>query len=782
MKRSLPRVVLLAAFSLPSLSSLPALSAESRAGNVYVSPQGNDAWSGRLAAPNADKTDGPVRTLKRAAGLVTPGEACLLREGVYAETLRPARGGTAGKSITFGNYRGERAVVSGADPVAGWQKAEGGVWTAPVDWDLKDGNQVFADGAMLTEARWPDNTGTLLQPVRARVQSGSPATVTDPNLPGQAGAWNGALLWCAGGAEWLCWTARVTAFDARTRTLTFDKKQERNFYTPRKGNPYVLMGVRRALDAPGEWWLDGGARRLHLIPPAGKTPDRLRIEMKRRPDAIDLSGLSHIRIAGLHFRAGGVRTDGQSSDIVLDGLRGRYVGHSYENDISGRQGVLVCGRRIAVRNCELAYSSGSIVHVAGADNRIVNCYIHDGNYGAKWRGPLTVAGRRHVIAWNTVRHSGRDVVNIHGLTESLIEHNDLSDAGWLTSDLGLTYGHNTDFGNTEIRYNLVHDNHAPACNMGIYFDHLSHNVIVHHNIVWNINRDPIRINNPSYHNLVDHNTCWNTGPTVTFDHARRNDLFGTRYTNNILNDKFRLPAHVAVEHNLITKTPALADPKKLDFALTPAARARDAGVVLEGMAAGVPDGKPDMGALDLGRRPWRAGHDFANPPRVPIHLKRPRIAYMNMVRNACFELDTLEHWTKTGPGQATLVKGNGWGVTTFGGNKETHATGTSKRELRLTGPAGVEQAVEDLHAATNYTLSAWLRVSDAKESVTLGVRAHGPQPATATSNSTKWVRKTIPFRTGPSTTGCVIFITKPTPGPAHAGADNVALPLSPKGS
>jgi hypothetical protein len=32
----------------------------------YVATNGNDAWSGRLAEPNAGKTDGPFATLERA--------------------------------------------------------------------------------------------------------------------------------------------------------------------------------------------------------------------------------------------------------------------------------------------------------------------------------------------------------------------------------------------------------------------------------------------------------------------------------------------------------------------------------------------------------------------------------------------------------------------------------------------------------------------------------------------------------------------------------------------
>ena len=743
--------------------------------DFFVSPAGNDNWSGRFPAARADRADGPLATLKRACEIVGPGDTCFIRKGVYRQTLRPLGSGEPNRPITFENYRNELAVISGADRVTGWKPGADGVHTAAISWDLKDENQLFADGRILTEARWPDIGGSVLKPVRAHAQSGTENSLTDPKLTGPDNAWKGAMLWCAGGSEWICWTARVTAYDARTHTLTFDTKQtKRHWYRPRKGNPYVLMGLRRAMDSDREWRMDPATKTLHLRPPGKKDPNTLNVCVKRRLDAIDLSGRSHIRVVGLEFRAAGIRTDKDSSDIALKGLRGSWVAHSYEKDISGKSGVLIHGTRIEVTNCEFSYSSGSVVDVRGRDNRVVNCYIHSGNYGAKWRGTLAVTGRRHVIAHNTIRHSGRDLVNVHGLTESLIEYNDLSDAGWLTSDLGMIYGHNTDFGNTEIRYNLVHDNHAPSWNMGIYFDHLSHNVIVHHNAVWNTRQDPIRVNNPSYCNLVYHNTCWYTGRIVSYDHSRRNDLFATRYHNNIINASCRLPTHVAITHNIINKTPALVDTDKRNFALKPGSKARDAGMVITGMS--VSDGKPDIGALEFGQKPWKAGHDFSRPAPTGSKLTRSMIGGMNLVRNACFELPTLEYWTPIGARKAALTKGNAWGNSVYG-STQACATGTSKLELRLGGRVdGVQQTATGLLPNTQYALSAWLRVSAASESVSVSAASVGRKKIIASTSSTAWTRKTITFQTGPHAASATITLKKTTPGPGHAWCDNITLP------
>jgi len=44
----------------------PEFSVVSTEADFYVSPDGNDSWSGTIAEPNADKTDGPFATIERA--------------------------------------------------------------------------------------------------------------------------------------------------------------------------------------------------------------------------------------------------------------------------------------------------------------------------------------------------------------------------------------------------------------------------------------------------------------------------------------------------------------------------------------------------------------------------------------------------------------------------------------------------------------------------------------------------------------------------------------------
>lgn len=716
----------------------------------FVSPSGSDENPGTLAKPLA--------TIQRASALLQPGDTCYLRKGTYRQILRPTRSGRADAPISYTNWNNEPVLLSGADRITGWNKEAGRIYAAPMPWSLSDDNQVFARGNMLCEACWPDlGQDHLFKPTRAVASGGSPNTLICDQVPVRSDHWKGARLWCAGGAAWICWTSTVTGYDPDSHTLTFKEARE-TWYTPRQGSLFVLKGLP-TLHAPGQWFYDASKKRLLVIPPEDTDPSELNIEAKRRVDAIDLSGRSHIHIKGLSFRAGGIRTDSRSANLVLEKLHGRYVSHSNLKDVSRSSGVLLNGKGILMLSCDIGYSSSSVVSVRGTDHRIINCHIHHGGYSGLWRGTVALSGRRILFSHNTVRHAGRDLINTHGLMESCLQYNDVSGAGWLTKDLGMFYGHNTDFANTVFRYNLVHDNHAAHCAMGIYFDHLSNNAIVHHNVVWNVGMDPIRFNNPGYCNLVFNNTCSNTGAVGTFDHTKRNDLFASRYFNNIFNKTIKLPDHVAVYANRLIARPEFRDPATHDYRLKNPSDAL-------------------VGAYSPDNELWRAGCDLQTPPEpLPVY-RAPRIPWMNTVRNACFELGSTESWLTDGASNVEIVQGNGWGNQVVG-STVNHATGTSKYELQLgPGHSVVRQLVRGLSPNRQYTLSAWLRTSDETEKIFLGVRQRDTEDITASTSLSQWIRKSIDFTTGPSTNEVSIFIMKHE-GDGKAWVDNITLPLTP---
>jgi len=86
----------------------------------YVATNGNDAWSGTLAAPNAGGTDGPFRTVQKAADLAQPGDTIALRGGTYDLTTNGAyingviafkNSGQPGLPITVTGYGSEQVTL-----------------------------------------------------------------------------------------------------------------------------------------------------------------------------------------------------------------------------------------------------------------------------------------------------------------------------------------------------------------------------------------------------------------------------------------------------------------------------------------------------------------------------------------------------------------------------------------------------------------------------------------------------------------------------------------------
>jgi len=103
------------------------------AAEAFTAPGGRTFWvDGARGDDAADGSEArPWRTISRAAGprVLRPGDAVLIRAGVYRETLYPRAGGTgADARVTYAAYPGDAVVVTGADPAdSGWTR-DGDAW------------------------------------------------------------------------------------------------------------------------------------------------------------------------------------------------------------------------------------------------------------------------------------------------------------------------------------------------------------------------------------------------------------------------------------------------------------------------------------------------------------------------------------------------------------------------------------------------------------------------------------------------------------------------------
>ena len=63
-------IIVIAVLTIVLLTFVGCNSKKSSRADFYVSPGGNDSWSGTLASPNKDLTDGPFKTIAKARDAV----------------------------------------------------------------------------------------------------------------------------------------------------------------------------------------------------------------------------------------------------------------------------------------------------------------------------------------------------------------------------------------------------------------------------------------------------------------------------------------------------------------------------------------------------------------------------------------------------------------------------------------------------------------------------------------------------------------------------------------
>lgn len=272
----------------------------------YVATRGSDAWSGRLAAPNADNTDGPFATLARARDAVRQlkkgaGEegfkqatTVMVRGGKYfleeSLVLTEQDGGTSEFPVTYSAYPGEKPVLSGGRCVTGWKpykdeilRAElpgsrGGKWKS---------RQLFCNGERMPRARWP------------KADPQDPLYTGWAFMEGPAGEDDTIAFRYKGGAfrhrwakptevevnvfpyvGWLMKTIPIATIDETERIITLAYKSWDFDIFPwyvagpfRAENRFCIENALEELDLPGEWCFDSEEGVIYFRPPVAPIDD-----------------------------------------------------------------------------------------------------------------------------------------------------------------------------------------------------------------------------------------------------------------------------------------------------------------------------------------------------------------------------------------------------------------------------------------------------------------------------------------------------------------------------
>jgi len=139
--------------------------------SYYVATNGNDTWSGKLASPNPQKTDGPFASMARAQAAVEqllkshPSNPVVVmaRQGTYYLPLSPTKpgalnftsadSGTSSVPVIWENYPNETPVISGGIPVSNWTNVSGALWRAKLPSNVQPFETLFYNGERRLRSR-----------------------------------------------------------------------------------------------------------------------------------------------------------------------------------------------------------------------------------------------------------------------------------------------------------------------------------------------------------------------------------------------------------------------------------------------------------------------------------------------------------------------------------------------------------------------------------------------------------------------------------------------------
>ena len=345
---------------------------------IYCSPEGDDAGPGTFDRPLRTLTAARdrIRAAKRGKGaLPEGGAAILLRGGRYAVSeallLEQEDSGEEGRPLLIAAYGGERPVLDGAVPVAGWRRHSGDILVADVRTLLADEPERLAPWGYRIHDNgfaYPDlyENGRAMELARhpnagyAKILSVDTTNWWVSAELGDLSAWRGEHDVLAQGYWKNYWSDRVVRVtDVRPAAGAFRIDLPALGTTPRVGRRCRLINALAALDEPGEWYFDR-ANRLVYAWPRGARPV-FAISRCANP-FVALSGVSHVDICGIVFEGG------RGKAVVMSGCSDvSFTGNVVRN--FGRGGVSASGWRLLFADNVFHTFGGGALSVKGGNRR-----------------------------------------------------------------------------------------------------------------------------------------------------------------------------------------------------------------------------------------------------------------------------------------------------------------------------------------------------------------------------------------------------------------------------
>lgn len=498
--------------------------------HLFVSTGGNDQWSGRLAEPNGDKTDGPfasvqrardeIRDMKSSRGLPTGGVTVVVRGGWYffekPFELTAEDSGTADAPVVYAAFPGEEVrwvggkVVSGFAPVKDGEilkrfeeEARPNVLQADLrtqgitDYgEASKGIELFFQDTPMTLSRWPNkgfakigelvvNDGHEIHGIKGskvgqfKYEGDRPARWADEKDPWAHGYW----FW-----DWSDQRQKIASIDLANATIRLAEPY--HGYGYRKGQWYYAFNLLSEIDTPGEWYLDRDKGILYFWPPENIGNGKAVVSIAA--NVICLQDVSHVSFQGLDIEAC------RETAITIKGGIGNRVSDCVIRNV-GEWGVVATGELHVVEGCDIYLAGKGGVRLEGGDRSTLtpghlaarDNQIHRyGRIDPTYSPGVSLSGVGNEAVHNVIHTAPHAAILFSG-NEHVMEFNEIYNVCEESNDAGAIYtGRNWTMRGNKIRYNYLHHINGfeqRGC-MGVYLDDMFSSADIIGNVFYKVTR------------------------------------------------------------------------------------------------------------------------------------------------------------------------------------------------------------------------------------------------------------------------------------------------------